>query len=73
MLKLRAQVLAKNVKNHVKNHVKNNKFGYYMTAVAIGAVALQQLNVKNFTKFMIEKGIDPDEYYCPEELAERNQ
>jgi len=57
----------------IKNHVKSNKYTYYVGAVAIGAVALQQANVKAFTKFMIEKNIDPDEYFCPEELAERNQ
>ena len=57
----------------IKNHVKENKFGYWMGALAISAVALQQRNVHEFTKFMIEKNIDPDEYFCPELVAEMNQ
>jgi hypothetical protein len=57
----------------IKNHVKENKFAYIMSAVAIGAVSLQQANVRAFTQFMVEKNIDPDEYFCPEELEESNQ
>jgi len=56
----------------IKNHVSSNKYTYYMGAVAIGAVALQQKNVRDFTKFMIEKNIDPDEYFCPEFVEEKN-
>lgn len=69
MMKLRAQVFVKNV----KDNLKENKFAYIMGAVAIGAVALQQANVKAFTKFMIEKNIDPNEYFCPELVEEMNQ
>jgi hypothetical protein len=54
----------------IKNHVSKNKYTYYMGAVAVGAVALQQKNVRDFTKFMIEKNIDPNEYFCPELIEE---
>lgn len=50
----------------IKNHVAQNKFGYCMTLVAIGAIALQQQNVKDFYKFLEEKDIDPIEFYSPE-------
>lgn len=54
----------------IKNHVSKNKYTYYMGIVAVGAVALQQKNVRDFTKFMIEKDIDPNEYFCPEMIEE---
>lgn len=69
MLKNKTQAVVRKI----KTHVKDNKFGYYMTAVAIGAVALQQANVKSFERFLIEKNIDPLEYYNPEMLEEMNQ
>lgn len=56
-----------------KNHVKNHKFAYVMGAVAIAAVAGNQRNIKGFTKFMEEKGIDPDEFFCPEYFEEKQQ
>jgi len=68
-MKNKTQVVVQKIKNRVKTH----KSAYIMGAVAIGAVLLQQANVRAFTAFMIEKGIDPDEYFCPEELAERSQ
>lgn len=56
----------------VKNHVAQNKFGYCMTVVAAGAIALQQSNRKVFYDFLIEKGINPMEFYCPEYWEELN-
>jgi len=41
-------------------------------AIAIGAVALQQRNRVEFNAFLISKGIDPEEYYCPESYEEKN-
>jgi hypothetical protein len=55
----------------VKNHIVTNKGAYALAAVAVAAIALQQSNRKAFEKFMIEKGIDPDEYYCPEYYEEK--
>lgn len=54
----------------IKDHVKTHKFGYAASAVAIGAIALQQKNAHDFYAFLEEKGIDPMEFYCPEALAE---
>lgn len=53
-----------------KNHIARNKFAYAMAGVAVGAIALQQMNVRDFYKFLEEKGIDPVEFYCPEMLEE---
>lgn len=55
----------------IRNHVAANKAAYVMGAVAIAATALQQRNRIEFDKFMVSKGIDPDEYYCPEYYAEK--
>lgn len=54
-----------------KNHVMSHKFAYAMTAVAIAAVAGNQRNIKGFTRFMEEKGIDPTEFFCPEYFEEK--
>lgn len=63
----------KKVARKIKNHVQSNKFAYAMTGVAIGAIALQQSNRKAFYAFLVEKGIDPEEYYNPEYYAEKNE
>lgn len=60
----------KNVALKATNHVASHKFAYVAVAVAIGAVALQQKNRKDFYKFLELKGINPMEYYCPEMLEE---
>lgn len=51
-------------------HVNRNKATYAVGAVAVGMFALQQSNRKAFYAFLIEKGIDPMEYYNPEFYAE---
>ena len=55
----------------VKNHVKSHKAAYAMGLVAAGTIALQQKNLKDFYAFLEEKGIDPEEYYCPESYEEK--
>jgi hypothetical protein len=55
----------------VKKHVEENKFAYVASAVAVAAIALQQSNRVTFYKFLEEKGIDPEEYYCPEAYEEK--
>jgi hypothetical protein len=55
----------------IREHLKANRTAYIMTAVAISAIALQQLNRTQFDKFLVSKGIDPDEYYCPEYYYEK--
>jgi hypothetical protein len=57
----------------VKNHVVTNGVAYAMGAVAVSAIALQQFNRVGFNEFLASKGIDPEEYYCPEAYAEKNE
>ncbi len=52
-----------------KNHVMRHKGFYGMGALAVTAIAIQQANVSTFTKFLVEKGIDPMEYFYPEALG----
>jgi len=47
----------------VKNHVKRQKWAYAWGSLAIAAIVLQQRNIKEFYKFLEEKGIDPVEFY----------
>lgn len=54
-----------------RNHVAENKGAYILGAVAIAAIALQQYNRTQFNEFLTEKGIDLDEYYCPEYYEEK--
>lgn len=63
---------AKTVASKVGNHLNRHKFTYAAGAVAIAAIAIQQENLKLFKSFLIEKGIDPVEYFNPESLAELN-
>ena len=60
------------IPSKIVNHVASHKAAYVAGAIAIAAVALQQRNRKDFDAFMISKGIDPLEYYCPEEFEELN-
>jgi hypothetical protein len=64
---------AKKTLKKIKNHVDDNKVAYAMGAVAIAAIALQQANRVAFYKFLASKGIDPEEYYCPEAYEEKNE
>lgn len=62
----------KAVTTRVKNHVKRNKVAYAASTIAVLAVWLQQTNAKAFTDFLESKGINPDEFFCPEALEEMN-
>ena len=55
----------------VQNHVSTHKFAYAASAAAIAVLALQQSNRKAFYEFLESKGIDPEEYYCPEAYEEK--
>lgn len=57
----------------IKNNIETHKGAYVMGAVAIAAIALQQRSRKEFDKFLTSKGIDLDEYYCPEYYEEKNE
>lgn len=62
---------AKQTLKKIKNHVAANKVAYVASTIAVAAVALQQKNRKDFNEFLTSKGIDPEEYYCPESYEER--
>lgn len=68
------QVLApvKSVAAKVKKNIEGNKAAYAMGAVAVLAIALQQKNRVDFYNFLSDRGIDPEEYYCPESFEEKN-
>lgn len=53
----------------VKNHVGRHKAAYAFSGLAITAVVLQKTQAKAFEGFLIEKGIDPMEFYLPEALT----
>lgn len=46
-----------------KNHVVKHKAAYAFGGLAITAVALQRQQTKSFDAFLVEKGIDPMEYW----------
>jgi hypothetical protein len=55
----------------IRKHVATHKAAYVAGAVAVAAIALQQRNIREFNAFLDEKGIDRDEYYCPEYYEEK--
>jgi hypothetical protein len=55
----------------IRNHIAANKVAYVASTVAATAVVLQQRNNRQFSKFLTSKGIDPDEFYCPEAYEEK--
>jgi hypothetical protein len=65
-------VTLKDKARKVKEHVVRHRGVYAASLLAITAIALQQSNRKAFERFLIEKGIDPMEYYCPEYFHELN-
>lgn len=60
----------KAIPSKIKNHLSRHKFAYAFGAIALGAVALQQRNNKSWAEFLESKGIDPNEFFNPEALAE---
>ena len=58
----------KNKARKTVHFVKTHKFAIAASVVAIGAVALQQRNLREFNAFLDEKGIDRREYYTPDEV-----
>ena len=64
---------AKETLKKIKNHVNTHKAAYVGGALAVAAIALQQSNRKEFYGFLESKGIDPEEFYCPEAYAEKNE
>jgi hypothetical protein len=55
---------------YVVNHVRRHKGTYFMGTIAL-ALLLANLRASNeMSEFLIEKGIDPLEYFTPEFYAE---
>lgn len=56
----------------VKNHVLRNKCKYAVLGTASVFMYMQYLASSQWTEFMMEKGIDPMEFFNPEYFAELN-
>jgi len=56
----------------VKNHVARNKVKYAVLGTASVFLYLQYQASAQWTEFMMEKGIDPMEFFNPEYFAELN-
>lgn len=56
----------------VKNHIVKHRGKYAAGAVAFAAIAIQRKHFKMFDEFLIEKGIDPKEYWLAEFYEELN-
>jgi hypothetical protein len=54
----------------IKNHVVRHRVSYVVGGIASAAIVLQQRNRKAFEGFLVEKGIDPMEFYFPESVQE---
>jgi hypothetical protein len=55
----------------IGKHVSDNKTAYIMTFIAAGSFALLHRSGVQISKFLIEEGIDPDKYWCPEYYEEK--
>ena len=62
----------KSIARKTKNHIGRNKVAYGMTAVSILLLRGSMHNQKAFDKFMVEKGINPLEFWTPEYFAQLN-
>lgn len=56
--------------SRVKNHIYNRRGRYSAALTAIAFMALMNRSGRELTEFLIEKGIDPQEYFLPEAYEE---
>lgn len=56
----------KSVARKTRNHIGRHKAAYAAGTVAITAVVLLKADQASFAKFLVEKGIDPNEFFHPE-------
>jgi hypothetical protein len=54
-----------------KNHVVRHRAKYAALATLIVMLELQQISNRQWTEFLVEKGIDPLEFFVPEEYFEK--
>lgn len=57
--------------NKVKEHLTDHKWTYFWATAAILLWNGQSRNIREFDKFMTEKGIDPLEFWNPEWYDEK--
>jgi hypothetical protein len=57
----------------VKNHVVRNRAKYAVAVTAVAFISLNKRAYSSWDAFLLEKGIDPMEYYNPEYFAELQQ
>lgn len=57
----------KSAARSTKNFVSNNRVFVAVTLTTAVFVALNKRNAKEIDKFLESKGIDPNEYWTPEE------
>jgi hypothetical protein len=55
----------------VKNHVYRHRGKYSALATLIVMLEMQHISGQQWTAFLEEKGIDPQEFFCPEAFAEK--
>lgn len=55
----------KSVAVKAKDHVVRHRCAYAFAGLGITAVVLQKQQAKAFEGFLVEKGIDPMEFYAP--------
>lgn len=56
----------------IMNHVYRHRGKYAVLTTAMVFMYLQSQASKEWTEFMVEKGIDPMEFFVPEYFAELN-
>lgn len=55
-----------------KNHIVRHRAKYAALVTFIAMLELQQISNKQWTAFLVEKGIDPMEFFTPEYFEELN-
>lgn len=53
-----------------KEHVIRNRAKYAAAATVVVCFSVHRVAVKQWDAFLVEKGIDPTEFYCPEYFEE---
>lgn len=56
-----------------RNHIHRHRGKYAAAATLIAMLELQQISNRQWVSFLEEKGIDPDEFFCPEYFEEKMQ
>lgn len=57
----------------MKNHIYDRRGRYSAALTALAFMALMNRSGRELTEFLVEKGIDPQEYFLPEAYEEALQ